>query len=257
MKAVIVTQEEPFYLPLFMGIVLSQFKGVIAIIVLPGIPKGFTPLSYIKRLYDVFGLKDFFIYGILFLRHKFLAFLSQWIKFERFYSVKSAARRNSVPVYESDNINTPESLNLLMSLAPDIIISVAASQIFKAELINLAKHTINIHAALLPENRGMMPSFWVLAEGEERTGVTVHYVDEHVDRGKIILQKIMDVSPQDTLHSLQNKVANVGAVALLEALDKIEEGSGIGIEPRGTGDYHSFPTKEDARAFRARGRRFI
>lgn len=257
MKAVIVTQEEPFYLPLFMGTVLSQFKGVIAIIILPGIPKGFTPLSYIKRLFDVFGLKAFLTYGTLFVYHKLLALLSQWIKCKRFYSVKSAARRNSIPVYQLKNINAPESLNLLASLEPDIIISVAAPQIFRKELIDLAKHTINIHAALLPQYRGMMPSFWVLAKGEEKTGVTVHHMNERVDVGNVILQKTIDISPQDTLHSLQTRVANIGAATLVEALKRIENGNDAGSKPQGEGTYYSLPTKEDAKELRARGRRFI
>ena len=257
MKAVIVTQEEPYYLPLFMGTVLSQFKEVVAIIILPGIPTGFTPISYIKRLYDVFGLKAFLSYGILFVYHKLLALLGQRIKFRRFYSVKSAGRGNSVPVYKLENINALEAFSLLGSLAPDVIISVAAPQIFRKELLNLASHTINIHAALLPEYRGMMPSFWVLAKGEKKTGITVHYVNEYIDKGEIILQKTIGISPQDTLHSLQTKVANEGAVALLEALGKIKEGNVIRVIPRGVGSYNAFPTKEDAKVFRDRGRRFI
>ncbi|MFC1974502.1 methionyl-tRNA formyltransferase [Chloroflexota bacterium] len=257
MKAVIVTQEEPFYLSLFMGTVLSQFKEVIAIILLPGIPKGFTPISYIKRLYDIFGLRAFLTYGVLFVYHRLFAVPSRWLKFRRFYSVKSAARRNSVPVYKLNDINSRESLNFLKYLAPDIIISVAAPQIFRKELINLTRYTINIHAALLPEHKGMMPSFWVLAEGEEKTGITVHYVNEYIDKGEIILQKTIDITPQDTLHSLQSRVAKIGAVALLGALTKIEKGDVTGVNPRGAGSYNTFPTREDAKMFRARGRRFI
>jgi len=257
MKAVIVTQEEPFYIPLFLCKVLAEYERVIAVIVLPGIPKGFTALSYIKRLYDVFGLRDFVAYGALFIHHKFLDPLGRWRRFGRFYSVGSAARRNSIPVYKLKNINAPDSLNLLKILGPEIIISVAAPQIFKKELIKLTKHTLNIHAALLPQYRGMMPSFWVMAKGEEKTGVTVHYMNEHVDMGNIVLQKTIDIFPQDTLHSLQTKVANVGATTLLEALQKVEKGDSSGVPPQGDGNYYSFPTKEAAKGFRAGGQRFI
>lgn len=257
MKAVIVTQEEPFYIPVFLGKVLTEYEKVIAVIVLPGIPKGFTARAYIKRLYDVLGLKDFTAYGALFMHHKFSDLLSSCRQSDRFYSVERAAKKNSIPVYKLKKINAPESLNLLKTLEPEIIISVAAPQVFKKELINLAKYTINIHAALLPQYRGMMPGFWVLAKGEEKTGVTVHYMNEHLDMGNIILQKTIDVSPQDTLHSLQTKVANVGSAALLEALGKIEHGNGFGFMLEGKGSYYSFPTKEGAKEFRARGRRFI
>jgi len=121
----------------------------------------------------------------------------------------------------------------------------------------LARHVINIHAALLPKYRGMMPCFWVLAKGEEKTGVTVHYLNEHVDDGNIILQNTIDISPQDTLHSLQSKVANVGAAVLLESLQRIERGNLDGIVRQGDGSYYSFPTKEATKEFRSRGRRFI
>jgi len=258
MKTVIVTQEEPFYIPIFLSKILDKYRReIVAVIILPGVPKGFNLLSYLKRLYDVFGLRDFIKYGILFIHHKLLTFLNYRGKPEWLYSVASAARKNSIPVYKLKNINSPGSLELLKTLEPEIIISVAAPQIFKKEVINLAKHTINIHAALLPEYRGMMPSFWVLAKGEEKTGVTVHYMDKRVDMGNIILQKTIDISPQDTLHSLQTKVANIGAMALLEALEKIENGDSSGVPPQGEGSYYSFPTKEAAKELRARGHGFI
>lgn len=257
MRTVIVTQEEPFYLPIFVSKVLGDLREVAAIIILPGIPTGFTPLSYIKRLHEIFGMKDFLIYGALFVYYRILDSLTYRRYSKRSYSVHSIARMNSIPVYKWQNINSSKSLDLLKVLQPEVIISVASPQVFKKKLINLAKYTINIHAALLPQYRGMMPSFWVLAKGENKSGVTVHYVNERVDKGKIILQKTIDVSPQETLHSLQRKVANVGATALLEAMERIQKGNGVGVRPGGGGSYYSFPTKEAAKEFRARGRRFI
>lgn len=257
MKAIIVTQEEPFYLPIFMGKLFGEFREVVAVIILPGIPEGFTRLSYLKRLFDIFGLRVLITYGLLFIQHKILNSLSPFKQSERFYSVKTAARRCSIPVYELKNINSPESLNLLKVLEPEVITSVASPQIFKRALLNLAKYTLNIHSALLPQYRGMMPSFWALAKGEEKTGVTVHYMNKQVDTGNIILQKTIDISPQDTLHSLQTKVANVGATTLLESLEKIKNGNEIRITPQGEGSYYLFPTREAAKEFRARGRRFI
>ncbi len=257
MKAVIITQEEPFYLPVFMSKILAEYKQVIAVFIVPGLPKGITFLSYMKRIYGIFGFRDFLVYGAVFFHHKVADLLSRFKQSKRLYSVKSVALRNSIPVYKLRNINEPNSLSFLKTLAPEIIISVACPQIFKKELISIAKHCINIHAALLPENRGRMPSFWALAKGETRTGVTVHYIDEKIDTGAIIVQKTINISPKETLYSLQNKVANTGAMALLEALDKIEKGDTVGIPQKGGGSYYSFPTKEAARAFRARGHRII
>ena len=257
MRAVIVTQEEPFYLPIFFGRVLAEYRGVVAVVLLPGTPYGFTAFSYIKRLYDVFGLKDFIIYATLFIYYRILGFLSRWKKFGRFYSVSAAARGSSLPVYRLKNVNAPDSLSLLRNLETEVLVSVAAPQVFKKELINSARHAVNVHAALLPQYRGMMPSFWVLVKGEKKTGVTVHYLDEHIDTGSIIVQESLDISPDDTLHTLQTTVAGVGARALLTALGKIEADGGTGSMIQGKGSYYPFPTREAAREFRLRGRKFI
>jgi len=258
LRVIIVTQEEPFYIPVFLGKILAKFKTVVAVVILPGVPYGFTRLSHIKRLFDVFGLRDFIIYGTLFSYYKFLNLASRVISLSRFYSVECAAKMNSVPVYKPKNINAPGFLNILRALEPDVIASVASPQVFKSDIIRVPKlAAINIHAALLPKYRGMMPRFWVLAKGEEKTGVTVHYIDQNIDTGNIILQKTIDITSQETLHSLQKKIADVGALALLEALEKMEKGDATGAPPSGESSYYSFPTKEAAREFRRRGRKFI
>lgn len=257
MKAIIVTQEEPFYIPMFLSKVLRELNEATAVIILPGIPKGFTRLSYSKRLFEVFGLKAFLQYGALFVQHKLLDFLSRLREPSRSYSVEFACRRNPMPVYKLKRLNDPESLNFVKSLKPEIIISVASPQIFHKAMISLPRYAINVHASLLPEYRGMMPSFWVLTNEEAKTGVTVHHINEDIDSGNIILQRNIEISPEETLHSLQSKVANVGAIALLEALQRIERGDGIGTAPREGGSYYTFPTREAAKRFRARGRRFI
>lgn len=259
MRIVIITQEELFYIPLCLGEILKENKEeIIAIIILPGIPKGFNHFTYIKRLYGIFGIKDFISYGFLLLWYKLINFLAGGTHTKRYYSVKKAARKNSVPVHYFKNINGLESLHLLRKLKPDVIISVAAPQIFKREVINLAKHTINVHGALLPRYQGIMPGFWVLAKGEEITGVTVHFMDEKVDQGRIILQKTIEISPKETLHSMQTKIALVGAKAVIEALEKLKRNEFSAVFPDKKGaSYFSFPTKEAAREFGARGRKFL
>lgn len=257
MKALIITQEEPFYLPVFMSKVLGNYHNIVALITVSARSKSFALLSQVKERYRVFGLKDSIIYGALYFHHKVTNLLSRYIKTKRLYSVKSVALKNSVPIYRLKNINEPDSLKFLRSFAPETIISVACPQIFKKDLINLTGRCINIHAALLPENRGRMPSFWALAKGETVTGVTVHYINEGIDTGNIIVQKPIEISKKETWHSLQSKVAEVGATALLEALNKIENGDGAGIPQKIGGSYNSLPTKQALRAFRAKGRKFI
>jgi methionyl-tRNA formyltransferase len=256
MKAIVITQNEPFYIPLLVERFISDYKTVIAIVTLPGTPKGFTQVSFYHRLYELFGLNDFFRYGLLYVNNLGRDILSKYLRFGRYYSVKSIARKNDIPLYNVSNINDIKSIEILKSYNPDVIISVASPQIFKNEILNLSKYVINIHAALLPRYRGMMPSFWVLAKGETATGVTVHHISNKIDQGNILIQMPIEISPQDTLHSLQTKVANIGAIALLKALKDIDSNP-IGYPQEGTAMYYSFPTKEDANEFRKRGRKFI
>ena len=257
MSIVIVTQEEPFYIPILMNRITKILPDINAIIILPGLPYGFTSFSYIQRLYDVFGPIDFLKYGLLFVHHTIIDLFSSVVNSPYFYSVESIAKRRNISFFHIKDINSEEALLIFQRLSPDIVISIASPQIFKRDVIHSARHTLNIHAALLPDNRGMMPSFWVMVKGEEETGVTVHYVDENIDTGEIILQKKIEIEPSDTLHTLQTKVAYTGADALIESVRILQEGNTITTSPCGDGSYYSFPTKEAAREFRKHGKRFI
>ena len=83
---------------------------------------------------------------------------------------------------------------------------------------------INLHPALLPRNRGPSPSFWVVATGERRTGVTVHWIDERIDTGDILLQREVAVPPGTSVCALTGMVARPGAAVLVDAVRLIEAG---------------------------------
>ncbi len=257
MKIVIITQEEPFYIPILLNSLLNRGQNIDGIILLPDLPHGFTRFSYLKRLFDVFGLADFTKFGILYVHHKLADAVGRVWDTNINYSVKSTAKKWNIPLYSAKDINSQEAFRILKMLEPDILISVASPQIFKKDVIRSAMHTINIHAALLPNNKGMMPSFWALAKGENKTGITVHYVDEDIDSGDILFQYEFEIAPNDTLHSLQTKVAKIGSDALIEVINMLEKGKQEVRKLQGEGSYFSFPTKAAAQAFRARGRRFI
>jgi len=257
MKIVIVTQEEPFYIPLCLSEIIKAFSTEIAaIIALPGLPYGYNYLTYIKKLYDIFGLFDFIKYGFLFLQYKIYDYID--IKHNRFYSIKRAAQKNNIPFYAVKNINSTESYNLLNLLKPDYLVSIAAPQVFKKRIIDLAHHTVNIHGAKLPQYQGMMPGYWVLAKGEKNTGVTMHYIDENIDHGEIILQKEIEIAPNETFHSMQTKIALIGGLVIIEGIINLESGKHDLIQPDiQTQSYYSLPTKEAAKEFKKRGHKFL
>lgn len=138
-------------------------------------------------------------------------------------------------------------------------LSINASQVFKPPLLALPRlGCINVHGALLPKYRGRLPSFWVLYNGEQETGVTVHFMNEKLDDGPIIIQRRIPVVPGETQHSLIMKTKKIGAELLLEALERLEQGQ-IEIQPNDCAHatYYSFPTPQDGQKFRRLGRHFI
>ena len=104
----------------------------------------------------------------------------------------------------------------------------------------------------------MMPNFWQLYHGERRVGITVHEINEEIDDGRIILQKEVDVVPDESLASLMSRTKRIGAHLVIESIDMLEAGSvRYRRNPAGEGSYYSFPTPADAKEFRRRGGRLL
>lgn len=166
-------------------------------------------------------------------------------------------RRYSVPELRlEENVNAPQSLEAIRALEPDLLVSVAGNQIFRRPLLDLApKGCLNLHTALLPKYRGLMPTFWVLKNGEKETGVSVFLVDEGIDSGPIVVQKRVPLN-DPTLEQLIRSTKVIGMDAVWEAVEKVRAGDVELIpNPESQKTYFSFPTKADVRAFRAAGRR--
>jgi methionyl-tRNA formyltransferase len=156
------------------------------------------------------------------------------------------------------NINSKTSLAAIRNFKPDLLISIAGNQIFKLPLIQLApKGCLNLHTALLPKNRGLMPSFWAMAHNEESTGVSVFFVDEGIDSGPIIVQKQILIADK-TLDQLIRETKQLGMDAILEAIEKIHSGNYELITNNAQEmTYNRFPTRQDVRAFLALGKNFF
>lgn len=258
MRIAVVTQDEPFYLPAFLErIARARGKDIVAMVILK--PFNEKLLDTVRRAYSLYGLWDFLLYGFRFVGRKATNVVSAFLPLGGPWSAADVARRHGIPVYRPKNINDRAFLTVLSrDIQPDVIVSVAASQIFKKDILNLPRcGCINVHTAPLPRYRGMLPTFWVLLNGEKETAVTVHYMTGKLDDGDIVRQQAVPIAPEDSLDSLIRKTKRIGVEVLLEALEEIEQGAVV-CQPNDASQatYFSFPTKEDARRFRAQGRRF-
>lgn len=135
------------------------------------------------------------------------------------------AEENHIPIELSENINSEEFVNRMKLYEADLFVSMSFNQIFKTEMINLPKYkTINCHAGKLPFYRGRNILNWALINDEKEFGITVHYLDEGIDTGDIILQESYPITDEDNYNTLLNRAYDGCADVLYRAMKMIQNG---------------------------------
>ena len=135
--------------------------------------------------------------------------------------VKVEAAALGLPVYQFESLRK-EGVELVRSLAPDVMVTAAFGQILSQELLDIPKYGVfNVHGSLLPAHRGASPIQASLLAGDEVTGVTIMRTALAVDSGDVILKKPLPIFPDDTAGTLFDKLAALGAEGIVEALDQI------------------------------------
>lgn len=254
MRIVIITQNEPFYLVKSLNYLMdimpdkSKVVGCVVADVSPfGKKESFFKKA--KKTYDIFGLKFFIFYALKFLKSK----ISSQNNLYKFLN------RNNITLITLDHsINNINSVNKIKSFKPDLLVSILGNQIFKSSILNLApKGCINLHTALLPKYRGLMPTFWVMKNNEKKTGVSVFFVDEGIDSGPIIVQSEVEIGNR-THQELIKHTKIIGMEAIAKSIDLIQKNKVKLIKnDAAKKTYFSFPTKDDVKYFRSIGKKFF
>lgn len=136
--------------------------------------------------------------------------------------VQEFAEKKCIQCFTPTNLK--EEINRLKSLSPDVIIVAAYGFILPKEILNIAKFgCINIHGSLLPKWRGASPIQYSLLSGESETGITIMLIDKGMDTGDIILQNSIKIEPNDNYLTLKEKLANLGASAIINFLNSPED----------------------------------
>lgn len=147
-----------------------------------------------------------------------------------FSPVKECALENGIPVFQPERIKRPEAVAELKKYEADIFVVAAFGQILSKEILDMPRlGCINIHASLLPKYRGSSPIQWSVINGEEKTGVTIQQMNEGVDTGDILYQKEILLDKKETGESLFDKLAILGAQAVVEVLPLLEEGKVVPV----------------------------
>jgi methionyl-tRNA formyltransferase len=139
--------------------------------------------------------------------------------------LREKAQYYRIPFVTHKNINSSEFISFLLSARCDVFVSMSFNQIFKSEVINIPiGKTINCHAGKLPYYRGRNVLNWVLINDEKEFGVTVHYVDEGIDTGDIILQRSYPISDEDSYSTLLDRSYSYCAETLIDAIKMVQSG---------------------------------
>ena len=144
----------------------------------------------------------------------------------QFSPVKEFALAHNIPVFQPENLKDEALYSELAALNPDISAVVAYGMMIPNNIIDLPKFgTINVHGSLLPKYRGAAPMQYSVLNGDETAGVTIMYVSEALDSGDIILKKEIPVGVDETFGELHDRLAVLGAEALVEAMQEIADGT--------------------------------
>jgi methionyl-tRNA formyltransferase len=245
-NVVYLTTGDPLYLPAFFERVLSARADTAAVFVVPPLYKNQSARAAAWRYFRTFGAAATLSLGTRTVRAKVGG-----------RSIARVCERHGVLYERIPDVNDPSFLDRLRGLGTELIVSVSCPQIFRKPLIELApRGCLNIHGAILPRYRGVMPSFWMLANGEKQAGVSIFFVNEDIDAGELCGQRVFEISADETLDAFLRRSKTVAAELLVEVLGEIETGS-VSQTPLdlSKGSYYSWPGREDVRRFRAAGRR--
>lgn len=136
------------------------------------------------------------------------------------------AAAHGVPCHRIRNINDPETVELLRSLAPDVLFVFGWSQLVSQPVLELPRlGAVGTHPALLPRGRGRHPLTWALVEGLSESGLTFFYLDEGADSGDILWQRAFPIEPTDEAADLYAKICDLAAVAIREFLPQLQDGT--------------------------------
>lgn len=140
--------------------------------------------------------------------------------------VKVCAQAHDIPVFQPAKLRDGTALETIRQLEPDLIVVAAYGRILPQEILDYPKFgCINVHSSLLPKYRGSAPIHWAILNGDRETGVTIMHMALALDAGDIIAQKATPIDPDETVETLHDRLAALGAELLVETVEQIAAGT--------------------------------
>ena len=143
-----------------------------------------------------------------------------------FKTPAAAARAKGVPVHTPEKVGTPEWVERIAAMRPDLILSVYYRNMISTKVLGLAPlGAFNMHGSLLPRYRGRAPINWAVLNGEPRIGMTLHRMVREPDAGNIVDQEGVDIGPRDTAEQAFRKVLPCARRVLARQIDALLSGT--------------------------------
>ena len=146
--------------------------------------------------------------------------------------VKEYAISKGYEVYQPQKVKTPEFVQILRDMQPDLIVVAAFGQFLSQEILSMPKYgCINVHASLMPKYRGAAPIQYAIIKGESESGVTIMQMDIGMDTGAMLDKVVVPIGANTTMGELHDELKVKGAELLLTVIEKIEAGTVV-AEPQ-------------------------
>lgn len=252
LRVLLVTENDPLYVRQFFDVFFSELPRDRVDLVGVTVSRAFHEplLRTARRVHRFYGTVDF----LRLLPRYILAKLGG-------RSIASLAAARGFPLLPAASVNSEEYLAKVKALAPEMIVSVAAPEIFKSPLLSIASiGCLNIHSGKIPEYRGMMPTFWQMLEGKPCVTVTVHEMVPKLDAGGVVETFEFPLKEHDSLDRVISGTKQEGARLMIRVLERIAETRAM---PDATpldmskARLFKFPQPPDVAKFRARGHRML
>lgn len=250
LRVLLVTEDDPLYVIRFFEAFFEQYPRDEFEVVGITVAKAFHEplLKTMRRMWRFYGPVDFMRLCARFAMVKL-----------RGRSIETLAIRNGVQPLPASSVNDPAYVDRVKLLGPDVIVSVAAPEIFRRDILGAARlRCLNIHSGRLPKYRGMMPNFWQMLHGESHAVVTVHEMVPKLDAGDVLGTLEFQIQQRDSLHRVITETKRAGAALMIQVLRQLADGSAraqpLDMSQAG---YFKFPTPADVKAFRRRGHRLL
>jgi methionyl-tRNA formyltransferase len=144
--------------------------------------------------------------------------------------VKQLALQHDIPVLQPLTLKTSEVQLQLASFQADVMVVAAYGLILPLAVLQMPRFgCLNIHASLLPRWRGAAPIQRAILAGDVETGITIMQMDEGLDTGAMLVKKTCPITVLDSAQTLHDKLAILGAQAIIDALSKLDQGGLTGV----------------------------